>query len=318
MKIPQISIIVPVYKAEEYLHECIESVLVQSYKNWELLLVDDGSPDNSGDICDKYAVKDSRIRVFHKQNGGVSSARNLALKKMRGEWVTFLDSDDKLYSNALQTMLETVYYNNLDVLQFSFNREWKLGEEGIPSTEVMPPQKYVNSTYCNVSVWGNCIRTSIVTENQIYFNESLKLGEDQIFVFDVLKCSYRVKRIAEILYFYYDNKESVMNNPKVCDILDLIMNFTEYKKINELSEKTFDNMLLVWLYYLIYYAKIPFKNITELYKKACIIHCGSWNSIGVKLLYKMSRLNVYFGVATCFLIHRLKNKLKVVCLKLLL
>ena len=92
--IPKISVIIPVYNAEKYLYRCIDSVLVQTFTNWELLLIDDGSKDSSGVICDEYAAKDARVRVFHKENGGVSSARNLGLDNARGEWVAFVDSDD--------------------------------------------------------------------------------------------------------------------------------------------------------------------------------------------------------------------------------
>ena len=91
---PKISVIVPVYKVEEYLHRCIDSILSQSFTDFELILVDDGSPDNCGKICDEYAQKDSRVRVFHKPNGGVSSARNLGLDNANGEWIAFIDSDD--------------------------------------------------------------------------------------------------------------------------------------------------------------------------------------------------------------------------------
>mgnify|MGYP003408173130 CR=1 FL=1 len=91
---PKISIIVPVYNTERYLSKCIDSILSQSFTVFELLLINDGSKDNSGTICDQYAVNDSRVRVFHKENGGVSSARNLGLENARGEWVTFVDSGD--------------------------------------------------------------------------------------------------------------------------------------------------------------------------------------------------------------------------------
>lgn len=91
---PLISVIVPCYNVEEYLPKCIESILNQTYRNLEILLVDDGSPDNCGRICDEYAAKDSRIRIIHKKNGGLSDARNAALDVMTGEYVTFIDSDD--------------------------------------------------------------------------------------------------------------------------------------------------------------------------------------------------------------------------------
>ena len=91
---PKVSIIVPIYKAEKYLHRCVDSIIAQTFTDWELLLVDDGSPDRSGEICDEYTGRDNRIRVIHKENGGVSSARNAGLDVAKGQWVVFVDSDD--------------------------------------------------------------------------------------------------------------------------------------------------------------------------------------------------------------------------------
>ncbi len=104
----RVSVIIPIYNTAKYLPRCIESVLCQSFDGFELLLVNDGSTDGSGDICDTYATRDSRIRVFHKENGGVSSARNLGLKEAKGEWVCFVDSDDELLPDGLQTMVDAV------------------------------------------------------------------------------------------------------------------------------------------------------------------------------------------------------------------
>ena len=104
-----ISIIVPVYNTEKFLHRCIDSILAQSYTDFELLLIDDGSKDSSGTICDEYAEKDSRVRVFHKENGGVSSARNVGLDNAWGEWITFVDSDDYIEENFLKS-----FEGNLD------------------------------------------------------------------------------------------------------------------------------------------------------------------------------------------------------------
>ena len=98
---PKISIIIPIYKVEKYIRECLDSILNQTFTDWEALLIDDGSPDNSGVICDEYAAKDNRFKVFHKENGGVSSARNLGLEKATGEWVTFIDADDWIEKEAV-------------------------------------------------------------------------------------------------------------------------------------------------------------------------------------------------------------------------
>ena len=114
---PKISVIIPVYNAEVYLHRCVDSLLSQSFKDFELLLVDDGSVDSSADICDEYANGDERVRVFHKKNGGVSSARNLGLDNARGEWVVFVDADDWIVDNGFN-----VDYNILqeDLILFPY------------------------------------------------------------------------------------------------------------------------------------------------------------------------------------------------------
>ena len=115
-----ISIIVPVYNAEMHLNKCVDSILAQTYTNIELILVDDGSCDGSERICDEYQMKDSRVFVFHKENGGVSSARNLALKKARGDYVMFVDADDWIEENMCRTMMDEALIHKVMLL---FHRE---------------------------------------------------------------------------------------------------------------------------------------------------------------------------------------------------
>lgn len=110
---PKVTIIVPVYNVEKYLTCCIGSILSQSFKDFELLLIDDGSSDLSGEICDDYVEKDARIRVFHKENGGVSSARNLGLENAQGEWICFIDSDDWVEVDFLK---ELIQYDSFDLV----------------------------------------------------------------------------------------------------------------------------------------------------------------------------------------------------------
>ena len=120
MSSPLISIIIPVYKAEKNLRITLESVRQQIFSAWECLLIDDGSPDSSGAICDEYAAKDSRFRTIHKENGGVGSARNLGLKEAKGEYIIFLDSDDRMKPTLLQTCISKI--QDADLLIFSFER----------------------------------------------------------------------------------------------------------------------------------------------------------------------------------------------------
>ena len=115
-----ISIIVPVYNTEEYLDKCILSIMAQTYADFELLLIDDGSTDSSGSICDKYAAQDSRVRVFHKENGGVSRARNLGIDNSKGDYLLFLDSDDWLASDTFEILHRTLEREDADCVIFGF------------------------------------------------------------------------------------------------------------------------------------------------------------------------------------------------------
>lgn len=115
----KISVIIPIYNAEKYLHRCIDSILSQSYCNLEILLIDDGSKDASGNICDQYAIKDRRVKVFHKENGGASNARNTGLDHCSGEWISFVDADDYLLSDTFRKgMFEQLRGVHYDVIEF--------------------------------------------------------------------------------------------------------------------------------------------------------------------------------------------------------
>ncbi|MCS2957907.1 glycosyltransferase [Bacteroides salyersiae] len=119
MNIPLFSIIIPVYKVEQYLPECIDSIIKQTFTNFELLLIDDGSPDRSAEICDAYALKDNRIHVFHEKNGGVSFARNIGLDNAQGKWITFIDSDDWVEKDYLEKIYAEVVSFNADLIVWS-------------------------------------------------------------------------------------------------------------------------------------------------------------------------------------------------------
>ena len=125
MNNPKVSVIVPVYNVEKLLQRCIDSILAQTFTDFELLLIDDGSKDKSGEICDEYAAKDSRIRVFHKQNGGVSTARNIGIDKAQGEWIYFVDSDDIVLPSALGTFCSLIYSDSeLVMAGFYTSERW--------------------------------------------------------------------------------------------------------------------------------------------------------------------------------------------------
>lgn len=207
---PRVTVIVPVYNAEKYLHRCIDSILAQTFTDFELLLVDDGSKDRSGAICDDYAAKDSRIRVFHKENGGVSSARNLGLDNAKGEWVTFCDSDDYVYPCWLEN------YNILE-----YGAKYDLICQGIETDKSLC--QGVNKTIYGVDAEGNIIdiieslcinlilgyttvkafRLDIINRSRIRFNQNLRFKEDETFVIQYARYSINSICVNKIGYLYY-------------------------------------------------------------------------------------------------------------------
>lgn len=126
-QLPKVSVIIPVYNVEKYLIECLKSIVNQSYKNLEIILVDDGSPDNSGKICDEYATCDTRIKVIHKENGGVSCARNVGLDLASGEYICFVDPDDWLEYNALELCFTYLLITKADLCFFDYDLVYRGG-----------------------------------------------------------------------------------------------------------------------------------------------------------------------------------------------
>ena len=207
-----VSIIVPIYNVQKYLPRCIESVLNQTYKNFELILVDDGSPDRSGDICEYYAKKDSRIKVIHKQNGGVSSARNAGLSKMKGVYATFLDSDDFLPNTAIEILYNEMQNKNADcsigsikridvfksILKKNLNSVVEVANSIQMTTLIFDRNKYDELGF----IAGKLYKSKILRENSIFFIEGL-FGEDGEFFFNYLKYCKRIA-ISDICVYCYN------------------------------------------------------------------------------------------------------------------
>lgn len=153
-KEPKISVIVPVYKAEAYLHRCVDSIIAQTFTDWELLLVDDGSPDRSGDICDEYASKDARIRVFHKENGGVSSARQKGLDEAIGEYTIHADPDDWVEPMMLEELYKKAKEDDADMVICDFICEYKTGGGNLCSETFRKySQRYFTAVVISAIAW---------------------------------------------------------------------------------------------------------------------------------------------------------------------
>lgn len=191
MQSPKVSVIVPVYKVEKYLRRCVDSILAQTFPDLELLLIDDGSPDNSGKICDEYAALDPRVRVFHKSNGGVSSARNLGLDKARGEWIVFVDSDDWVTEEYLADLMKD---SDADLRLNGFDcigdlEDW---ETTMPDSRYSTPEELAECMTRFGSINFRCpyckrYRRSVIEEHGIRFDKNISYGEDAVFVYDYLQ-----------------------------------------------------------------------------------------------------------------------------------
>lgn len=223
---PKVSIIVPVYNAEKYLNQCIESIIKQTEKDFELILINDGSKDTSLKICKEYEKKDYRIKVYDKPNGGVSSARNLGIEKSSGEWINFIDPDDWIEENMLETALNKAEENNVDVIQWNhyYNKsEQQIKRKNIYNGNINDMSilqlGILSPTYIETElkmhfgairgVWGKLYRSSIIKENNILFNEKIYMFEDGIFNLYVFEHSKKVYFINEFLQHYRRENTSV-------------------------------------------------------------------------------------------------------------
>lgn len=280
---PKCSIIVPVYKAEKYIDRCVDSILNQTSPDWELILVNDGSPDGSGAICEGYAAGDKRIKVLHQANQGVSSARNNGLRAVSGEYILFLDSDDWLDVNCVGFCLKEMNKTNADILQFPTER---ISQESNDTTHkeietgtTFDVKEYIESENILVSIGGTVVRTSIVQNNGILFRHDIKLAEDQIFIMDCMNNSRSVYRSDYPFYKYYVNENSATNNSKSQNIIDSIEALIDYKREHPIFIKTIDYTLLYFLWYLIKNKDVPVREISRKVKCARIFLSNKFSNV---------------------------------------
>lgn len=243
---PLVSIIVPCYKVEQFLPKCVDSMLRQTYSNLEVWLVDDGSPDNSGKICDEYASNDNRVKVIHKFNGGVGSARNLGLDKAQGEWVIFLDADDWLTDDAFTIFKESIDQVESDIHIFNFftNKEnYERKNKHFPTDilvrngdekkwfviDMLFPyyDEYHNGIEnSNIrAVHGKLYRRELIKKNNLTFDERLPIAEDALFNYKVFQAARSICQHDRYVLHYRISGCSVMHkyNPNIDNINNLIM-----------------------------------------------------------------------------------------------
>ena len=215
---PAISVIVPVYKVEPFIHRCVDSILAQTFTDFELILVDDGSPDNCGAICDEYAAQDARVRVIHKPNGGVSSARNAGIDVATGEYLAFVDSDDYVTEGYLAGLMTTSADLVCQTAVIIHEKDGSENRNHLTPCEIAAPNtdQFRELLLKGCFNWTCCkrFRTKIIAENRVRFNHEVDFGEDTLFVVEYVKFaqSICVEDIANYRYVIYDSRQTLSNS----------------------------------------------------------------------------------------------------------
>lgn len=211
----EICVIVPVYNVELYLHRCVDSILNQTFTNFELILIDDGSPDSCPIICDEYAKKDPRVKVIHQQNGGLSSARNTGIdwciNNSKCNWLTFIDSDDWIHPEMLNTLYVAVNKNNtaVSVCRGILTSDEKIEEEKINLPELLLTEDaYINEPY-SMTAWGKLYRKDCFKNRRYPVG---KIHEDEYITYQVLFEHKNISVVKNNLYYYFYNNDGIIKS----------------------------------------------------------------------------------------------------------
>jgi glycosyltransferase involved in cell wall biosynthesis len=216
----KVSIVVPIFNTEKFLVECLNSILVQTYKNIELILINDGSTDGSLDICKGFAEKDNRIIIIDKENTGVSNSRNVGIKKATGEYITFVDSDDWIEQNAIEVMVRSLEKNEVDVVRTNFSLDNEIGKIDKKLLKIYTKSDINSLVYHFLSadlpayMCLFLIKRNLLVENNLYLNEELFMMEDTAFFVSLMKIVNSICITDIKTYNYRLNLNSNSNSPK--------------------------------------------------------------------------------------------------------
>lgn len=269
------SVIIPVYKVEKYLRPCVDSVLNQTFSDFEVILVDDGSPDSCPAICDEYAQKDSRVKVVHQKNMGQSGARNSGLDVADGDYICFIDSDDYLINNEVLQKLAWATQSNPDIVHYKF-QEWFENDGHIAECKfdynVPTEGRSLVEIYCDLidkdayynSAWSKIVKKSLLIENGIRFERGI-LGEDNEWYYHVVTAANTLRLIDEPLYVYRRRSGSTTTTTTRKNLSDQLYVLDKWEKILKAKEE--DNR-----------AKIILGSLAKQFCSALIIYAGLSNA----------------------------------------
>lgn len=258
-----VSVIVPIYNVEKYLAKCIESIINQSHKNIEIILVDDGSPDSCPRICDEYAKKDKRIKVIHKKNGGVSKARNDGIDIAIGDYLVFVDADDYLAQEYIDYMLGMVFNNNCE-FGFSKNCYFSNNQEQINDNIIIVDSNKATALLLSqqviVGCWNKIYKTSFLKSNNIYFSDKLFYGEGLNFIIKVANSTSKIAVGSKRVYFYRKN-----NSSSATSKFNIKKHYNGEKSLKEIQKNIDLKSDIVYRQYMIHYTLYCLNAVEDLY-----------------------------------------------------
>lgn len=320
-----VSVIIPVYNVEKYLKECIESVINQTYKNIEIIIVNDGSTDGSYEICKEYQKKDSRIKLINKKNGGLSDARNVGIVNAKGEYLTFIDSDDIISVEFIEKMSNFLQQANIDIVCCRYTRFKNLKEikndNNYKEIKEMNSEEFLKLVfYQHDQTLYSVSSTNKMYKRKLFENVSFpkgKLYEDVAIIGKVIKQCENVGLIDEVMYFYRISDGSITNSKFSINKLDVIEHLEKYLeeyKDNVKLKKAVDNMLFARALELLTIMKdFKYKN-SDVKKKLWLLVKKNRNSIVVdKNARKIARISAvlsYFGGNVVVSLNLLYKKIK--------
>lgn len=213
---PKISVIIPVYKVEKYLRRCLDSLIAQSFSDWQAICVDDGSPDSCPKILDEYAAKDARFKIIHKKNAGVSAARNDGIKNADGDYIHFLDADDWIDSDFYAHALTVAVDSGADMVVAGFVSDNKYTKAiNYKSVKLLKSMKQkLLGTYALTDsyVWRYLFKADFVRQNNLFFDTSLIAQEDTLFVLNAIEMANAIAVVPWVMYHYMFNENSALNS----------------------------------------------------------------------------------------------------------
>ena len=322
-----ISVVIPIYNVEKYLNKCIESIINQSYSNLEIILIDDGSKDTSGIMCDSYVLKDNRIKVIHKENGGLSDARNVGIEKEKGEYIVFIDSDDWIDEKMIEILYNVIKKNNSDIsicdYFLAYSEEIQTQKEDIEiinlsNIEALKKIYDKDLGVCMIVAWNKLYKRNLFKDDIRY--PYGKIHEDEFTTYKLLYKAEKISYTNQKMYYYRQRENSITSsfNKKRLDCLEAFDERTKYMKYIVKNESLYKETLREYygLIIVMYFKYEKFysndkKTLKELKKKALKIFKENKNSFQWTIKQKIIFGSFGFNPKIFRIIEKISEKKKI-------